>query len=350
MALNPIPQNPSSADSAAATLRSALALKQFGGEVIAEFKEQFKTRALHRVKTVAAGAKAALFPALGGLSTKYHRAGDNILVDSSWLQTIAQGDKSIFLDRERLTAVVVDKVEEMIAYWDARQEYTKEMAHALAVEADKNVIRVLCRAARRRQAQSYTAAPQGEFYDVTGDGGADETASEIVDGFAYARRVLMEKNIPQDGAFYGLITPATMEKLINSTAGREAINADFNPPNGSIKEGFVGMLHGFQLIETNNFPTDDYDGVDHKIDGSTAGSEGNEYQEDLSGTNAPVALAFWGGAVASAIGSEISLETERKIELRGDLLVAGYQMGHGELRPEGVVELNNIAAAPTLAF
>src|SRR5262245_52617787 len=80
--------------------RVQLLLKQWGGEVIAEFDKSFMMRGKHRMKPLKPGRKADVFPALGRAATKYHQAGENLLVDAGFLQTIAQGERTIFADRE----------------------------------------------------------------------------------------------------------------------------------------------------------------------------------------------------------------------------------------------------------
>lgn len=364
MALSPLPQSAGSRDSSAATARVALLLKQWGGEVIAEFKKAFKLRPLHRVKTMPPGQKATLFPAHAGTSTKYHRAGDNLLTDAGFMQTIAQGDRTIWADREVVTALVLDEIEERLSYWPDRAAYAKEMAYTLAEKADQNVIFCLARAARGAESaagNSYTGAvtDTGEYLsaaDVGGTAGVAFTANNFVDLLALSRKKFAEKNVPEDQGRYCLIKPSMVYTLLNSSAFSATsgfwLNRDFgNDKAGSMQAGQVGMIHGFTLIESNNFPTFAKTTTDNKIGADSAGGEGNDYRVDMqhgtlaaaggTGTNGSrtQAFCFTPVSVGSVVSSDISIESERKMELRGDLIIGGYAMGHGILRPECVIEL-----------
>ena len=323
--------------------RVEMLLKQFGGLVIVEFQRMFKLGSLHRTKQLAPGRKADVFPAVGKAARKYHRAGDNFLTDAGFLQSLLQGDRSIWADRECIAPIVIDNLEEKLTYFPDRLAYAQQLAGTLAEGADLNTMRVLARSARGYTTAPYTGAPTGEYITPADAGGTintEFTAAQLVEAHAVARERMQNKSIPAEDR-YSIIAPSTMRLLMGSAAGREHINKDYNPPNGSIAEGVVYKLHGFTLIESNNFPSladpgDDseanYTAVDYKIGQASASGEGNDYRVDMRDNvgvsgSATRAMCFQRTALGTVSSSDIGLETERKIELRGDVVVASYAMG-----------------------
>jgi hypothetical protein len=335
--------------------RTTLLLKQFGGEVIAEFEQAFKLRPLHLVKSLAPGRKADTFPVLGKALSAYHQVGNNILVDedsagTDYLQNIKAAERLIYADREAVSPVFVDKLEEMLAHWDVRNQYAKQLAVALAKRADQNCIRSLAIAAR--QAATFTGAQVGAYvnggkYALGGVAGGAAVADATIGGIegteltgtvfastvAWARRYMNDNDVPLDDR-YLLVSPSTVYLLLNGAAGRDFVHKDYLPAgNGGLVEGTVGKMHGFTVIETSNFPTDNYTATDNQPGGS-----GNSYVVDMS-SSATRAIAFHRSALGSVVASDIGIETEYKMEYRGNLVIASYVMGHAPLRPGAVVEI-----------
>jgi hypothetical protein len=305
-----------------------LSLKEFAGEVLAEFQNKNVLMPLHRVKTMPAGASSIQFPALGAAAATYHTAGDNLLTDNddagtpaAYLQTLAQGEREIFADREAIAPIFLDKGQERISHWEDRSEYAQALGHALAKQADQMVMRTICKAADA--SATYTGGPTGYVPAAVAI-----TAASVLDYLLDTQEQFDLNDVPMEDRFC-LLRPQEMRLLSTDSATRHYIDRDYESDNGSLKKTIVGEVAGFKLIKITHMPADDYAETHHRISASYA----NSYAFNAS-TLKLRSICFQRQAVGTAKAADIALESEYKIELRGDVLVAGYTMGHGILRPE----------------
>lgn len=311
--------------SAGKTTNFDLSLKIFSGMILGEFNDSAVVMDKHRVLELEPGAESVQFPALGTVSTKYHAPGENIITDAGYLQTVNQGERLIYADRACTSSVFIDKLEERIAKPAWRAEYSRVMGEALALNADEMVLRTIIKAAKASAGDAYSGAKAGGGAPVN----ATATAAAILDELQDAQVAFDENNVPMTER-YALLTPTDIGILMRDTEGRNYINHDFEASNGSLARGVVGMIAGFQVVKTTNIPTGA--GPAAATTGLTA-SKSNDYSDNL--TAKPVRMIFFQReAVGTARSAGVSTESEYKIELQGDLLVASYAMGHGVLRPE----------------
>lgn len=308
-----------------------LALKAYAGEVLAEFENRNVLLDITRSKTMVAGAKSVQFPALGAIGNKYHAAGDDILRDAGYLQAVAQGERLIFADRENLSPIFLDSVEERISHWGNRQEYAQKQGHGLAKGADQMIMRVLGLAAADAGGNNYTGSPAGFTASAAG---AEPTAAEVLDYLLNHQEYMDDNDVPEEDR-WALVSPSIMRLMATSTEMQPYIDRDFETDNGSLAKTVVMMIAGFRIKKITHMPTDNYILTDNKL----AAGVGNSYVYNATKLRI---ISFQREAVGTARAADLSLESEYQMTLRGDVLVAAMQMGHGVLRPECAGTLSTV--------
>ena len=289
----------------------ALFLKVFSGEVLTAFAENNVFMGRHSVRSIASG-KSAQFPATHKATASYHTVGTEIVG-----QVINNGERTIDLDDLLISPVFIASIDEAMAHYEFRSEYSKQCGAALARTFDKNVAQVITLAARA------SATVSG------GNGGSRIVSATMatnldtfVDGVFDAAQALAEKDVPeQDRNIF--LRWAQYYSLISS--GHKALSVDLNPEgNGSMASGKIYRLAGMPLVPTNNLPSTNV------ATGPTA------YQGDFTGT---VALVAQKGAAGTVKLIDLATEMAYDIRRQGTLIVSKMAVGHGILRPECAVEL-----------
>jgi len=288
-----------------------LFLKVFSGEILTAFAETNLVMPLHVVRTISSG-KSAQFPVSGKASAAYHVAGTELLGTS-----INHGERVINADHPLIAHTFVANIDEAIAHYDVRSEYGRLLSRALAKKADEQLLRVAILAAR---ASATVTGGVGGTALTGATFGTDGDA--LFDGIFAAQRAMDEKDVPNEDR-YLFLKPAQFELLAKST---KVHNKDWGG-TGSIADGDIGKLAGFQILKTNNLPT----GVV-----AAATGENNTYSGTFTNT---VGVAFHREAIGTVKLRDLQMETEYMVSKQGTLMVAKYVMGHGILRPECAVEL-----------
>lgn len=289
----------------------ALFLKVYSGEVLTAFAENNVFMSRHMVRSISSG-KSAQFPATHKATASYHVPGTEIVG-----QVINNGERNIDLDDLLISPVFIASIDEAMAHYDFRSEYSKQAGAALARTFDKNVAQVMTLAARA------SATVSG------GNGGSRITAATMktdvtvfIDACFDAVQALREKDVPEGDT--SIFLPWGLYLNLVSS-GSKAIDRDLNAEgNGSIASGRVYRIAGVPLVPTNNLPSTNV------TTGPTA------YQGDFTTTAALVAHKAAAGTVKL-----IDLATEMAYDIRrqGTLVVSKMAVGHGILRPECAVEL-----------
>lgn len=335
----------------AATQALDLFLKKYTGEVLTTFKETNVMRQYTKRRTITAG-RSAQFLGIGNLTAAYHTIGDNILIDSGYLQTPKQGEKLIHIDKELLSAVVIPNIEEAMAQYDYRAPMSMGQGRALALQYDKALLRVGVLGSRGTTGTpvanvmpvnptsggswSATGGLANAALDAADPGGAATAAigTATVALAVVAAQTFDEREIPRENRYFA-VTPVVYWSLV---LNKELINRDYNGDgNGVFYDGRVWRCAGFQLIMTNNLPnSNESSSWSNKMETD----EGNTYGADFSLTKG----LFWHeGALATVELLGLKMEQEYKIELRGTLMVASYAVGHGFLRSDSLIELQSVA-------
>jgi len=296
----------------------AIFLKVFSGEVLVAFNEttQFMERTSSR--NISSG-KSAQFPASGKSSASYHTPGVELTG-----QALNHAERVISIDDMLLSDHFIALIDEAMNHYDVRQIYSKQMGEALAVTADQNIAQVMALAAKA--SATVTGLSGGSEFNSAN---MPTSGTELLTGAYSAAQALDEKDVPQGGFPNGaangrnmFVRPASYYDLVQNTA---AIDRDFGG-EGSIAAGTIFRVAGLDIIKTNNLPSTNI----------TTGPAA--YQGDFSKLVSCVSHS-------SAVGTVklVDLRTEMGYDIRrqGTLLVAKYAIGHGILRPEAAVNLND---------
>ena len=319
---------------------NSLFLKVFAGEVLTQFEEKNVMKALHMVRTISSG-KTAQFPVTGIATAKYHTVGQNIAdAGNSYLSQIAHGEKTINIDDMLIATTFIANMDELKNHYDIRSIYAKELGKALAKRFDIATMKVLVAAARS------SATLTGGLGGTQLTGQTLDTAAGLVDALFGVAQSLDEKDAPDEGRF-AILSPAQYYTLLS--ADNVAINKDTSGGSADAARGVIMQVAGVTLYKSNHVADiavveasqdqddDNANNTPWEADSGDDGtSDGTGYNNDLS------SLGFIAGT-REAIGTvkllDLAVESEYKIELQGNLMVAKYAMGHGVLRPECAVEV-----------
>lgn len=345
-----------------------LALDQiiFTGSVMAAFQAANKLLGLTRVKELAPGVKGEEFQLIGDVSSHTHQVGEDVLADD-FLQAALTGRRKIYADRPEIATTFVDELEDIMSDWDSMEEHSRAIGTALGKRVDQNLFRLLARAARGHITSVYTGEPNNAQIDTTAN--YDTTGTDTLDKGVYftgtgtattsvtwtialwltavldAKLAFDDRDLPEDGRIL-LIRNDVMQRIFSTTVVKDLIDQDYTTSvNGTVQKGEIGMLYGFRIMKSNNWPTDDYTDQTSWIGGSTG--EGNDYRCDFTRTLASVGVegantlsfCFLGSALGTVRTRNISVEVHETWRNQGEAMLGKYIMGHNVLRPNQVVEI-----------
>ena len=343
-----------------------LFLKLYAGEVLTAFEEKKVLMDKVRTRTISKG-KSASFPMTGRASAEYLTPGNEITGGA-----IRAGERIVTIDDLLVSAQFIANIDEAINHYDVRSIYSKEAGIALANEADRNVARMLVKAALSTNAtaaaglvQDYKSFTEEDFTNNVTIGTASGDAldpAKIAKAIFDARKEMEVKNVPTDGATV-VLAPDQYYALMDVTDGNKLVymNKDFGGA-GSIASGVAPSIAGMPIIMSNhanvsnlyvNFTTGDADEgktSDNAPLANTAGS-GRTTHYDLptaavdSRDMVAEASKFKGfvftqDAVATVKLLDLGMESEYQINRQGTLMVAKYAMGHNVLRPAACIGLS----------
>jgi hypothetical protein len=343
-----------------------LFLKLYAGEVLTAFEEKKVLSDKVRTRTISKG-KSASFPMTGRATAEYLTPGNEITGG-----TIRAGERIVTIDDLLISSQFIANIDEAINHYDVRSIYSKEAGIALANEADKNVARMLVKAALSTNAtraaglvQDYKAFTEEDFTDnvTIGSASGDVTdPAKLAKAIFDARKEMEVKNVPTEGAVV-VLAPDQYYALMDVTDGNKLVymNKDFGGA-GSIASGVAPSIAGMPIIMSNhanvsnlyvNFTGGDANEgktSDNAPLANTAGS-GRTTHYDLPTANVDgadmVALAakfkgfvFTPDAVATVKLLDLGMESEYQINRQGTLMVAKYAMGHNVLRPAACIALS----------
>ncbi len=291
----------------------ALFLKVFSGEVLAAFAERNLMMPLHVVRTIASG-KTAQFPVTGKATATYHTAGTQLLGTNE----IKSNEKTINVDNPLIADVFVANMDEAISHFDVRSIYSTELARALAKKADQQLFRTAILAARASATIS-----GGNGGSTLTDANFENDGEALYNGLFDAQQVFDEKDIPVE-ARYCALAPAQFKLLARYT---KIHNSDWGG-TGSIQDGDVGKLAGFQILKTNHLPNGSI----------VAGATGEQNTYSGTFTNS-IGVCWQHEAVGTVKLRDLAMESEYQMSRQGTLMLAKYTMGHGILRPDCAIEL-----------
>ena len=301
-----------------------LFLKLYAGEVLTAFEEKNIFMGLHRTRSITNG-KSASFPLVGTANADYHTPGEFIMGEK-----VKHGERVVTIDDLLVSAQFIANIDEAMNHYDVRSIYSKEAGNALSNAADRNIARIIAKAASITDATAAAAQFGASFDDevytdnvaVAGSAGAD-----IVNAIYDALEEFDKKDIT--GEKVAVLTPSEYYKLFNASNldGLAYMNKDVGG-SGSLTSGATPVVGGVRILMSNPIPTTDETGV--------AGVREN-YRGDYTGLKG---LIFTQDAAATVKLMDLATESEYQIQRQGTLAVAKYAMGHNILRPACAIALS----------
>lgn len=313
----------------------ALFLKLYAGEVLTAFEEKNIFMGLHRTRTISNG-KSAQFPLTGSATAAYHTAGQ--LIEGA---AIKAGERTVTVDDLLLSAQFISNVDEAMNHYDVRSIYSKEAGNALANTCDKNVARVIAKAASidngTKAAAQFGTAFADEVYTSNVTIGAG-SAADVVNGGKIAQSIydaLKEFDIKDvTGEKVCVLPPAQYYALFgaNSDVNNLAyMNKDVGG-SGSIATGAAPTIGGVKILMSNHIPTSNETAANPPSGTTNTGA----YNADYSKVRG---LIFSSDAAATVKLLDLGVESEYQIDRQGTLMVSKYAMGHNVLRPACAISL-----------
>jgi hypothetical protein len=355
-----------------------LFLKVFSGEIISVFEETNLMLPLTKVRTISSG-KSATFAVTGVATAAYHTPGESVLdtgastgylgtavgtygasgnlaVDAGsakYLSRFRHNEKIVYIDDVLLSSVFVSDIDELKNHYDVRSTYSKEIGRALAIAADKNLIRTVIAGARKTTDRFGVGSGTSTKYlgaQIDISNGSTISAESIIIGLFNLARQMDEKDVPSDNR-YAILDPASYYLLVRGDSSKigVAINKDYGG-SGSLAGGTVVEVAGIKILKSNHIPNANESSVESSPHGDS-GVKNNVINSDNSGTagysglnySTTKGIAFHTDGVGTVKLMDLSVESEYYMDRLGTLMLAKYAMGHNVLREECCFELTDPA-------
>lgn len=306
------------------------------------FKADNIALGLTRVRTIK-GGKSASFPLIGKNTAKYHKPGT--LIEGN---KIGHAERIVTIDDVAVAPVFIADIDEAMSHYSYRSQYSLEGGAALAEMVDRNIFRMLAKAAfitdaATAQAEGLQVLDDEEFtQNVSIKEEADGTllGSEIVSGIFKARTLFRKANIRAVPVC--VLAPEHFEALINVQDVNKLtwMHKDVGG-TGSQSDAVLPRVAGIKIFESNHLPTEDESlgliGTPEPL-ADTAEGSGNaaKYRGDYSGL---VGLVFTPDAVATVKLMDVQTRDVPEPLRLGTTILSKLCVGHNILRPACAVAL-----------
>jgi hypothetical protein len=307
--------------------RLALFLKVFAGEVLAAFNGKSVTLGRHIERNISSG-KSAQFPVFGRAAAAYLKAGGNL---DDLRVNIEHAEKIIQIDGLLTSDCLIFDLDEAMAHFDLRGEYSRQLGEALARANDGAVLAELAKmvvADTENIPTNQTTGVKGtgkgsiETKTVTSLGENEETGVALFEELLAIKTKMSNNYVPEDER-YCYIKPVALNALIaakdvmNKLYGATMTIADNQPPK----------LIGFELIET----------PDLTVGGATVNDgvvQGSGHVFPATYVDSCQMIVAHRTAVGTLTLKGLAVEHARRANLQADQIIAKYAKGYSGLRPE----------------
>jgi len=315
----------------------ALFLKLGSAEVLSAFEEYCVFKGKTKERNIR-GGKSMAFPITGKQEAAYHQPGTEITGGTNDPSDL--NERVLTLDSLMIADAAIAEVDELMAYWPARQEITRELGRALAYEYDKRVARIIYAAATNTTEplakQPLNAGRIGSSVtlgtDYTGAGATRQAKGDALVNAIFDARIAMEKkDVPTDN-LYAVFGP---EDYYAITMSSRAINTDFNGGNGSngtIADGRTMQVAGIPIYSSNHVTQPAYTLV--------PGDCNAEYAQDLSNCKGLVFHKDCAGVLTLLSPALQVTSGDWNVSHQSTLMVARQSIGMGVLRAECAVDIS----------
>lgn len=298
----------------------ALFLKIFSGEVLTVYDANTVMKERVRVRNINSG-KSAQFPAIGRTKASYHTPGTEITGD-----TIQLDEKVITIDDLLIADTFIARIDEAIAHFEVRQEFSKRMGQALAQTYDRNLLSLAVKAARDTGTGGLGKGAVGQGDAYSSSIGASPTVQNIVDELYNAAAAFDNKFLPSEGRF-AIVSPTTYWSLVTND---KILNKFYSEGNGDYAKGKLLNIAGWEIVKSPNLS------LDHTAVTATYPDYNSKYTVDATKT---LAMCMTSEALGTVKLLDLASEMQYDIRRQGTLMVSKMAVGHGVLRPEALYEI-----------
>ncbi|WP_254202920.1 capsid protein [Aeromonas sp. FDAARGOS 1404] len=334
--------------------------KLFAGEVLTCFQEHCFALSTINKRTLRNG-KSFDFPMISfSRGAKYHTVGE--LIKAAELKHTT---RSITVDGVLASNLFVSEVDSDLNHYDVRAPYTKAAAYEMANGLDKNVMRIIAKAAFiTDKAAAEKVFGVGNVLDdevftnnVTlaqygTDGSKLTRGQQIVDAIHKARTELVKKNVPNIDTAVCILTPDDYEALVNAAQDinkmpwmnkqfqglvsfDEKLDASGDNPITGLK------IAGIQIYETNHLPNQNelngLIGQDEPLPVEEGGSGRTDaYRADFTGL---AGLVYTKDCAAAVIVKDVSSRVVEEPTRLGMNILTQMHVGTNILRPACAIAL-----------
>ncbi|HBH7886634.1 TPA: phage capsid protein [Vibrio parahaemolyticus] len=313
-----------------------LFLKLFAGEVLTTFKADNIALGLTRVRTIRNG-KSAEFPMIGKNTAQYHTPGQ--LINGNKIKHAA---RIVTIDDVAVSPVFIADIDEAMTHYEFRSQYSQEGGSALAELVDRNIFRMVTKAAYiTSKTEATTAISDGSLLGSVLD---DEdftanvvvpsayTGEHIVSAIFKARTILKKANIKQVPVC--VLPPEVYELLVNIQDTNKVtwMNKDVGG-TGSMAEGSIARVAGISILESNHLPQEEKgQQTDPKPIADVAVGSGHETKYDVEARGL-VGLIFTPDCVATVKLMDVQTKDVPEPLRLGTTILSKLCVGHNILRP-----------------
>lgn len=301
--------------------RLTMFLKVFAGEVLAAFTERCVTNGKHIERTITSG-RSAQFPGFGRATAAYLKPGGNL---DDIRVNIQNFERTIQIDGLLTSDCMISDIDEAMAHYDFRAEYSRQLGEALAKAQDGAILAEIAKMVVEDK-ENLTGLGKGKI--LTTELAADDIGETEAMGVALFKQILEVKTLFSDNSVpeeerYIYIRPVALNALI---ANKDVINKLYGATM-TIEGNNPPRLVGFQLIETPNLTI----GGAPKNDGVL---QGEAHVFPATYVDTCMFIAAHRTAVGVLTLKGLSMEHARRANYQADEIIAKYAKGFGGLRPE----------------
>ncbi|WP_429216990.1 phage capsid protein [Aeromonas veronii] len=334
--------------------------KLFAGEVLTCFQDHcFALRTIN--KRILRNGKSINFPMISfSRGAKYHKEGE--LIKAAELKHTT---RSITVDDVLYSMVFVPEVDNDLNSFNVRSHYVKELAYEMANGMDKNVMRIIAKAAFiTDKAAAEKVFGEGNVLDdevftnnVTlaqygTDGSKFTRGQQIVDAIHKARSEFVKKSVPNIDTAVCILTPDDYEALVNAAQDinkmpwmnkqfqglvsfDEKLDASGDNPITGLK------IAGIQIYETNHLPNQNelngLIGQPEPLPVEEGGSGRTDaYRADFTGL---AGLVYTKDCAAAVMVRDVSTQTIEEPLRLGENVLTTMHVGTNILRPACAIAL-----------
>lgn len=308
----------------------ALALQQFGGEVLAAFDLNTVFKDKVQKKDLPKGAKGWRFPKTWKATAEYHTPGQELMGNA-----IATTDILVTPDDLLVAHTALADLDEMLSHFEVSSQFSTELGRALARFYDKNAARQVILAARLAADGSFPGGSVISSDTLKADGSGNYSGLAWITQIRAANRAMFNKDVPEEMTRHMVVSRDVFDaiKYAQDASGRYIVLDKFinggPDASGVTGRGDTLVIDGVEIRASRNMPN-----TNESADSSVY----TKYRADYSKT---LGVMWTDMAVASVVLRDVTLEHFRDVRRQENFMVASQLSGFGTLRGECAVEFKS---------